>query len=198
MKKLLFLLFFLPVTVFTQNSWVKVEMQPDQYAGETSWEIYNADGDTVAVSPVYTSNVYQEDIIPLDAGFYNLVVHDSFGDGICCDFGSGWFGVSNDCGLSNYVYDFSSVQAVVAFTLDECLLPVAGCMDPEAYNFNPEATIESPVCEYEVTFRLDLNGPHPPIEIPEVNGEFNGWCGNCWAMSDNNTDGEWQYSAIIP
>jgi len=121
MKKLLFLLFFLPVTVFTQNSWVKVEMQPDQYAGETSWEIYNADGDTVAVSPVYTSNVYQEDIIPLDAGFYNLVVHDSFGDGICCDFGSGWFGVSNDCGLSNYVYDFNSVQAVVAFTLDECL-----------------------------------------------------------------------------
>ena len=181
-----------------QDSWVKVSMQPDQYAGETSWEIYNADGDTVAVNPVYTSNVYQEDIIPLDAGFYNLVVHDSFGDGICCDFGSGWFGISNDCGLSNYVYDFSSGQAVVAFTLDECLLPVAGCMDPEAYNFNPEATIESPVCEYEVTFRLDLNGPHPPIEIPEVNGEFNGWCGNCWAMSDNNADGEWQYSTIIP
>ena len=68
-----------------QGSWVKVEMQPDQYAGETSWEIYNEDGDTVAVSPVYNSNVYQEDIIPLDAGFYNLVVHDSFGDGICCD-----------------------------------------------------------------------------------------------------------------
>ena len=71
-------------------------------------------------------------------------------------------------------------------------------MDPEAYNFNPEATIESPVCEYEVTFRLDLNGPHPPIEIPEVNGEFHGWCGNCWAISDNNDDREWHFSALRP
>ena len=181
----------------SQDSWVKVLMQPDQYAGETSWEIYNADGDTVAVSPEYTSNVYQEDIIPLDSGSYNLVVHDSFGDGICCDFGEGWFGVSNDCGLNNYVYDFNSSQAVLAFNLNECPLPVVGCMDPEAWNFNFEATIESPVCEYQITFKLDLNGPHPPIGVPEINGEFNEWCGNCWAMSDDNEDDEWDFVTII-
>jgi len=172
-------------------------MQPDQYAGETSWEIYNSDGDIVAINPEYSSNVYQETIVSLDTGFYNLVVNDSFGDGICCDFGEGWFGVSNDCGLNNYIYDFNSAQAVLGFSLNECSLPVQGCMDFEAYNFDPNATIESPVCEYEVTFKLDLNGPHPPIEVPEINGEFNGWCGNCWAMSDDNDDGEWEFSAIV-
>ena len=66
-----------------QDSWVKVSMQPDQYAGETSWEIYNEDGDIVAISPAYYSNTYQEDIFLLDSGNYNLVVYDSFGDGIC-------------------------------------------------------------------------------------------------------------------
>ena len=112
----------------SQDSWVKVHMQPDQYAGETSWEIYNADGDTVAVSPEYTSNVYQEDIIPLDSGFYNLVVHDSFGDGICCDFGEGWFGISNMCGLDQYVYDFSGPSVVVFFTLNPCEAPIPDCI----------------------------------------------------------------------
>ena len=141
MKKLLFFLFFLPVTVFTQNSWVKVEMQPDQYAGETSWEIYNADGDVVAISPAYYSNTYQEDIFLLDSGDYNLVVYDSFGDGICCGYGAGWFGLTNMCGLDQYVYDFSSLSATVFFTLDPCEAPIPGCMQEEAINFNPWANL---------------------------------------------------------
>ncbi|MEQ9187342.1 MAG: hypothetical protein RLP15_06370, partial [Cryomorphaceae bacterium] len=27
---------------------------------------------------------------------------------------------------------------------------------------------------------------------PEVNGDFNGWCGNCNAMTDANADGIWE------
>ena len=42
-----------------------------------------------------------------------------------------------------------------------------------------------------VTFRLDMNGMSG-FGTPEVNGTFNGWCGNCNAMSDANSDGIWE------
>jgi len=125
----------------SQDSWVKVHMQPDQYAGETSWEIYNMEGDVVAASPAYYSNTYQEDIFLLDSGDYNLIVYDSYGDGICCGYGEGWFGVSNMCGLDKYVYDFSSPSVVVFFTVEPCEAPILGCMQEEAINFNPWANL---------------------------------------------------------
>jgi hypothetical protein len=52
---------------------------------------------------------------------------------------------------------------------------------------------------YPVTFQLDLNGPHPEgIEIPEVNSIANGWCGNCWAMSDDDNNGIWEITVDMP
>ena len=33
--------------------------------------------------------------------------------------------------------------------------------------------------------------------IPEVNGSFNNWCGNCWKMSDQNGDNIWEFTASI-
>jgi len=142
MKKLLFFLFFIPITVLTQDSWVNVEVQTDQYAAETTWEIYNSLNEVVAFNPTYTSSAFQETLINLPVGDYNFVIYDEFGDGICCAYGEGWFGLSNSCGLDQYVYDFSGLTTTLFFTLEQCAQPppgVVGCMDPVALNFNPEA-----------------------------------------------------------
>ena len=32
---------------------------------------------------------------------------------------------------------------------------------------------------YNVTFEIDMRGVTDPYTIPEVNGVFNSWCGNC-------------------
>ena len=43
-----------------------------------------------------------------------------------------------------------------------------------------------------VTFQVDMNNVDPTtFTIPEVNGTFNGWCGNCNAMSDADGDNIW-------
>jgi len=42
-----------------------------------------------------------------------------------------------------------------------------------------------------VTFQVDMNQYSGSFTTPEVNGDFNGWCGNCNAMSDANSDGIW-------
>jgi 1,4-alpha-glucan branching enzyme len=47
-----------------------------------------------------------------------------------------------------------------------------------------------------VTFQLDMNG-QTGFTTPEVNGTFNGWCGNCFAMSDADGDGIWSMTATI-
>jgi len=93
------LLTLLSLTLIAQDSWVKVQVQPDNYPSETSWEIFNSAGEVIAVNPPFTDISLQTTIIPLDSENYNFVIYDEFGDGICCEFGEGWFGLSNDCGL---------------------------------------------------------------------------------------------------
>jgi 1,4-alpha-glucan branching enzyme len=43
---------------------------------------------------------------------------------------------------------------------------------------------------YNVTFQVDMTNV-TGFTTPEVNGTFNGWCGNCTQMSDANNDDIW-------
>jgi len=45
---------------------------------------------------------------------------------------------------------------------------------------------------HNVTFQVDMNNYAGTFTIPEVNGTFNNWCGNCAAMTDVNNDGVWE------
>ncbi len=44
----------------------------------------------------------------------------------------------------------------------------------------------------QVTFQVDMNQYSGSFTTPEVNGTFNGWCGNCAAMSDADGDNIWE------
>jgi hypothetical protein len=143
------LLTLLSLTLISQDSWVNVAVQTDNYGGETTWEIYQ-DTNIVATSPSYSSNSYYETMVNLPAGQYNFVIYDDYGDGICCAFGEGFFGISNSCGLNTFVYDFAGPTATVYFDLLACPPPLSGCMDAEALNFNPWANAPSP-CTFPPT-----------------------------------------------
>ena len=53
-----------------------------------------------------------------------------------------------------------------------------------------------PQIAYNVTFQLDMTNASG-FSVPEVNGEFNGWCGSCWPMTDINGDNIWEFTSII-
>ena len=147
MRAILLLLTIIPTLLFAQPSWVTLEFQSDNYGGESTWDIYAIESDESIVSGgPYADSSYFQQTIPLPSGEYNLVVNDAFGDGICCEFGEGWFGLNNDCGLDLYVFDFSTTQITVPFILEPCALPVPGCTDESSNNYNPWATVDNGSC----------------------------------------------------
>ncbi|RJP94100.1 MAG: PKD domain-containing protein, partial [Desulfobacteraceae bacterium] len=62
----------------------------DRYPGETTWVIKNAAGSTIASGGPYStaSATISEDFC-LPDGNYSFTIYDSYGDGICCAYGTG-------------------------------------------------------------------------------------------------------------
>ena len=50
-------------SVLAQGSWLDVQVQTDEYAGETSWEILNEQSEVVAVSPPYQNSTLQNHMV---------------------------------------------------------------------------------------------------------------------------------------
>ena len=148
MMKLFFsILFCIPLVCLSQPSWVNLEFQTDNYGGESTWEIYPIGSDNAFTSGgPYPDSSYTEQLILLPSGEYNLVVNDAFGDGICCQFGNGWFALNNDCGLDVAVFDFDASQITVPFIAEPCSLPIPGCTDDSSNNYNPWATVDDGSC----------------------------------------------------
>jgi len=61
----------------------------DNYGSETSWSLSRSGSGVVASGSGYASNqTYQEDLCVTD-GDYTFTINDTYGDGICCQYGSG-------------------------------------------------------------------------------------------------------------
>jgi len=70
----------------------------DNYPEETSWIIKNAAGTTVASGGTYGSQPDGSTItqtICLEDGCYDFTINDTYGDGICCAYGSGSYSLMN-------------------------------------------------------------------------------------------------------
>lgn len=49
----------------------------------------------------------------------------------------------------------------------------------------------SEIIAYDVTFAVNMNDVAEDFTTPEVNGNFAGWCGGCYPLSDPDGDGIW-------
>ena len=71
-------------------------------------------------------------------------------------------------------------------------LPVEGTKTTVAYPYNaPYATGDK-----NVTFRVDYSNSATTFTTANINGNFNGWCGGCNPMTDDDGDGIWE--ATLP
>ncbi|TWX64892.1 endonuclease [Colwellia sp. C1TZA3] len=76
------------------NHDVTFSLTTDQYGAETSWTITNSNNTEQASGNNYSNATsYSENICLLD-GDYTFTINDSYGDGICCNQGSGSYDIS--------------------------------------------------------------------------------------------------------
>ncbi len=77
-----------------------LRIQPDDYGSEIKWLIRNGQGEVVARGGNYEDFTYDliEETICLPNGCYRLIMRDEYGDGICCDYGYGWYELTTTTG----------------------------------------------------------------------------------------------------
>ena len=73
----------------------------DNYPEETSWSVTDSGGATVASGGTYGSQPDGSTVtetLNLNAGDYNFIINDTYGDGICCSYGSGSYSLTDTGG----------------------------------------------------------------------------------------------------
>ena len=116
----------------------------DNYPGETTWTVTDAAGTTVASGgPYATAATEYVEQVCIDAGCYTFTISDSFGDGVCCAYGTGAYTVS-----SNGTVVASGGEFTTAEVTEVCLGSGLGCTDATACNYEPEATTDDGTCDF--------------------------------------------------
>jgi hypothetical protein len=73
----------------------KFVMQTDYIGNEISWKLNNSD-QQVAGGSDYPNNSLIEVTRCVDGGIHTFSILDTFGDGICCQYGPGWYQIWYD------------------------------------------------------------------------------------------------------
>jgi hypothetical protein len=93
-----------PAMAVSNNIYVSVTT--DRYASETSWDVKNAAGTVIASGGPWSNlsangttvrpTVTVSNLIPNEC--YKFTINDSYGDGLCCDYGAGSYSVTDAAG----------------------------------------------------------------------------------------------------
>ena len=75
---------------------VVVSITTDNYASETSWQLTDSDSAVLAYGSGYSNKTTYSETLDLTDGDYTFLINDSYGDGICCDWGNGSYSITVD------------------------------------------------------------------------------------------------------
>ncbi len=77
---------------------VRVELMTDNYPAETTWKLFDAQGNILMqnVANMGQATLYKDSICVPDNSCTHFQIMDSYGDGICCNYGHGYFNVFLD------------------------------------------------------------------------------------------------------
>lgn len=83
-----------------ETSTVTLDLVTDNYGSETTWEFTDSSGNIVAQGGGYSNNntSSSEIEIPSADECYTFTINDSYGDGICCQYGTGSYSITDDSG----------------------------------------------------------------------------------------------------
>jgi hypothetical protein len=131
----------------------------DNYPGETTWSIADANGLVVMTGGPYSSSATTySSTVCVDNGCYDLTINDSFGDGICCGYGTGNYEITSQ-GQTLFSGGEFGLYETVNFCISGGEPDVPGCTNYTACNYDATATLDDGSCEYtSCVCQGDVNG----------------------------------------
>jgi len=118
-----------------------ITITTDNYPVETSWQLVNQSGTVVqsisAGDLTQANTSYTWSICPSSTDCYNFIIYDTYGDGICCNWGNGSYSVSYNGTVVASGGSFASSETTSS--IGSCITSVVGCMNPNASNYDPLA-----------------------------------------------------------
>ena len=131
------------------ESLLSIEVVTDNWGYETSIELTGYNGDSFLSITEFSSNTVNNfEVCVPSSGSYLFVINDTYGDGICCDYGSGYYSITI---CDEIVATGSSFGLEETVTIEACSFDgseLYGCLDSDAINFNPLANESDNSCVY--------------------------------------------------
>jgi len=128
---------------------ITIAVLSDNWGYETAAELIGANGINYLFVAEFTNNTLSTfNVCVPNNSTYVFTITDTYGDGICCDNGNGYYSI-NMCGET--IVNGGTFDLQESTTLEACNFDGAdteGCTDATAINFNPLATINDDSCVY--------------------------------------------------
>jgi hypothetical protein len=131
-----------PSTCPAGHGILKLVLLLDNYPGETTWQVVNGDGTSVASGGPYddSEEILYEECLPFAENTFTIT--DSYGDGICCGYGQGSYKIYWSGAL---VASGGEYLGSISHTFGQCV-NYAGWKDKDGDGCSWYETNESPGC----------------------------------------------------
>jgi len=119
---------------------IEISITTDNYPTETSWQLLDQNGGGWYINPgdlTLTNTTYMWTICVPTANCYSFIISDTYGDGICCNWGSGSYSV---------YYGGNNVASGGTFTYDEETCGIGTCFPSCTIVIPSNASSEGETC----------------------------------------------------
>lgn len=102
---------------------LQLGLQFDRFPYETAWEVQDAAGNTIAEHDFYydtSQRIFIIETLCVPNGCYSLIMIDSFGDGMCCDFDGGYYTLTDAQGNILAQGDNYENEEITNFCISGC------------------------------------------------------------------------------
>ncbi len=168
---------------------ITIEILTDNWGSETSWELLDENGQVVAEDDGLSSNTLYTTNVPVySTGCYTFTIFDSYGDGICCAYGYGYYNVYLNGELVATGGDFGSSETVA--NIGGCTgEPTGGGIGACCFGDGSCALAIESCCEYVGGSFLGGGTNCGEILVEVVSANFNAGLPGDWTVTNNIPNG---------
>lgn len=155
-------------TIVDDEEELTIEIMQDKYGMQTTWEVLDTDYNVIASGGPYqylsgstATELHTEKVMVSDGDCVMLVIKDDGGNGICCQFGDGYYKVKNAQG--NVIVDGDGAFGSEARHLLSVIKSEDGTQN-----------ISAQICEGENYTEYGFNIEAPEVGVYQYENEYNG------------------------